>query len=173
MQQASQSLLQLTGAKGYRLDHIAGRAFIDSRPFQIFEGSNDILYQQISESVLKSMRKLKFKNLYKFLSEYRLTERAAEYFSELLDFKISNSLAQDRMVELGRILSRVISLEFTLRLSEKGFNQRLIDNAVKTLRTDVQRMVSTFVNEKQQDVVEDYEESSSWLESILPQTVHS
>ena len=35
MQKASQSLLQLTGAKGYRLDHIAGRSVVDSRPFQI------------------------------------------------------------------------------------------------------------------------------------------
>jgi alkylation response protein AidB-like acyl-CoA dehydrogenase len=173
MQQAAQSLLQLTGAKGYRLDHIAGRAFIDSRPFQIFEGSNDILYQQISESILKSMRKLKLKNLHTFLDDFQLTQRAAGYFSDLLDFKISSSLGQDRMVELGRILSRVISLEFTLRLGEKGFNQDMIDNAVKTLRTDVERMVATFVNDKQQDVVENYEESSSWLESILPQYVHS
>jgi len=173
MQQAAQSLLQLTGAKGYRLDHIAGRAFVDSRPFQIFEGSNDILYQQITESVLKQMRKLKLNNLYKFLSEFKLTQRASGYFSEALDFQISNSLAQHRMVELGRILSRVISLEFTLRLSDKGFNQQLIDNTISTLQTDVERMVSTFVNDKQQDVVEDYEESSSWLESILPQYVHS
>ena len=173
MQQAANSLLQLTGAKGYRLDHIAGRALIDSRPFQIFEGSNDILYQQISESVLKNMRRLKLKNLSTFLDDFQLTQRASGYFSELLDFKISNSLAQDRMVELGRILSRVISLEFTLRLGEKGFNQRMIDNAVKTLRTDVERMVATFVNDHQQDVVENYEESSSWLESILPQYVHS
>jgi hypothetical protein len=30
---------------------------VDSRPFQIFEGSNDVLYQQITESVLKSMRR--------------------------------------------------------------------------------------------------------------------
>lgn len=173
MQQAAQSLLQLTGAKGYRLDHIAGRALIDSRPFQIFEGSNDILYQQISESVLKSMRKLKLKNLYEFLSDFELTQRASGYFSELLDFKINNKLAQDRLVELGRILSRVISLEFTLRLSDKGFNQKLIDNTIKTLRTDVERRVSTFVNDKAPDVVEDYEESSSWLESILPQYAHS
>lgn len=173
MQQASQSLLQLTGAKGYRLDHIAGRALIDSRPFQIFEGSNDILYQQISESVLKNMRKLKLKNLYEFLSEFRLTERSSEYFSEVLDFKVNQQMAQDRLVELGRILSRVISLEFTLRLSDYGFNRRLIDNAIYTLRQDVERMVTTFVNEKSPDVVESYEDSSSWLESIMPRYVHS
>lgn len=169
MQQASQSLLQLTGAKGYRLDHIAGRSLIDSRPFQIFEGSNDILYQQISESVLKNMRKLKLKNLYEFLSQFNLTERASDYFSEILDFKISQKLAQDRLVELGRILSRVISLEFTLRLSDQGFNQKLIDNAIHTLREDVKRMVTTFVNDKAPEVVENYEDSSSWLESVLPQ----
>ncbi len=173
MQQAAQSLLQLTGAKGYRLDHIAGRALIDSRPFQIFEGSNDILYQQISESVLKNMRKLKLKNLYDFLSEFRLTQRASDYFSEILDFKIDHQLAQDRLVELGRILSRVISLEFTLRLGEQGFNQKLIDNAIDTLREDVERMVTTFANEKAPEVVENYEESSSWLESVMPKYVHT
>ncbi|MDD2636951.1 MAG: acyl-CoA dehydrogenase family protein, partial [Bacteroidales bacterium] len=51
MQEAAQSFLQLVGAKGYRLDHLAGRSLVDSRPFQIFEGSNDILYQQVTESV--------------------------------------------------------------------------------------------------------------------------
>lgn len=173
MQQAAQSLLQLTGAKGYRLDHIAGRALIDSRPFQIFEGSNDILYQQISESVLKRMRKLKLENLYQFLSDFKLTERASGYFSELLDFKINYTLAQDRLVELGHILSRVISLEFTLQLSDKGFNQKLIENTIQTLQADVERMVTTFINKNTPDVVEDYEESSSWLESIAPKYAHS
>ncbi len=49
MQDAAQSLLQLVGAKAYKINHIAGRGTADSRPFQIFEGSNDILYAQISE----------------------------------------------------------------------------------------------------------------------------
>lgn len=173
MQQAAQSLLQLTGAKGYRLDHIAGRALIDSRPFQIFEGSNDILYQQISESVLKNMRKLKLRNLHTFLSDFRLTERASDYFSETLDFKISHQLAQDRLVDLGRILSRVISLEFTLRLGDKGFNQELIDNTIKRLRSEVEGKVASFVNKQTPDVVENYEDSSSWLDLITPEYVHS
>ncbi|WP_246043064.1 acyl-CoA dehydrogenase family protein [Fodinibius saliphilus] len=172
MQQASQSLLQLMGAKGYRLDHIAGRSLVDSRPFQIFEGSNDILYQQISESVIKQMRKLKSKNLYKFLSEFKLTQRSADYFTDILDFKIDYQLGQDRLVELGRILSRVISLEFTLRLDEKGFNKGLINNAIRILRDDVERMVSTFTHYNNPDVVENYEESSSWLEAITPEYAH-
>ncbi|TYP94714.1 Acyl-CoA dehydrogenase [Fodinibius salinus] len=173
MHQAAQSLVQLSGAKGYRLDNIAGRSMVDSRSFQIFEGSNDILYQQISESVLKNMRKLNLRNLYTFLSDFRLTERAADYFSDLLDFKINQKLTQDRLVELGRILSRIISLEFTLRLGDKDFNQKLINNAVKVLRTDVKRMTASFVRDEAAEVVEDYEESSSWLDSITPELVHS
>jgi alkylation response protein AidB-like acyl-CoA dehydrogenase len=173
MQQAAQSLLQLTGAKGYRLDHIAGRALIDSRPFQIFEGSNDILYQQISESVLKKMRKLKLENLYRFLSDFSLTERASDYFSDVLDFNINQQMAQDRLVELGQILSRVISMEFTLRLGDKGFNQQLIQNSIEMLEVEVEQMVTSFNSDKTPDVVEDYEESSSWLDSITPQILHS
>src|SRR5690625_8023287 len=78
MHEASQSLLQLVGAQEYKLDHIAGRSMVDSRPFQIFEGSNDILYQQITASILKSMRKTKESNLYPFLKSYSLTKRSEE-----------------------------------------------------------------------------------------------
>lgn len=119
------------------------------------------------------MRKLKSKNLYTFLSDFKLTERASDYFSDLLDFSVKQGLGQDRLVELGRILSRVISLEFTLRLSDTGFNQRLIDNTIQMLRVDVERMVTTFVNKKSPDVVEEYEEASSWLDAIAPKYAHS
>jgi alkylation response protein AidB-like acyl-CoA dehydrogenase len=43
MQESAQTLVQLVGAAANKLNHIAGRAIVDSRPFQIFEGSNDIL----------------------------------------------------------------------------------------------------------------------------------
>src|SRR5690606_26630439 len=70
MQESAQIALQLAGANGYRLDHIAGRAVVDSRPFQIFEGSNEMLYGQIADSVLKLMRRSKETNLAKFLAQY-------------------------------------------------------------------------------------------------------
>lgn len=168
MQNAADSLLQLMGAKGYRLDHIAGRSFIDSRPFQIFEGSNDILYQQISESVIKLMRGLKLTNLYEFLSEYRLTEQAADYFKDVLNFELDTKMAQDKLVELGQILSRIISLQFTLKLGEKGFNQQLIQSTVETLRSDVRGMMGSFRTDDDSKVVENYEESSSWLQVFSP-----
>lgn len=168
MQNASQSLLQLMGAKGYRLDHIAGRSLIDSRPFQIFEGSNDILYQQISESVIKLMKKLKLNNLYDFLSEYKYTQRASDHLKETLNLEINLQMTQDKLVELGRVLSRLISLEFTIRLEEKGFNKQLVRSTIQTLKGDIKQMMSSFNYPNEAVVVEDYEEASDWHQAFSP-----
>lgn len=168
MQEASQSLLQLMGAKGYRLDHIAGRSVIDSRPFQIFEGSNDILYQQISESVLKKMRRLKLSNLFEFLSSYELTSNVADRFKGLFNFNVETNMVQHKMVDLGRILSRVISMEFTLQMEEYGFNRDLIDNSLKSLRTKVEQLMASFTDEEPAKVIEHYDEDSSWIKFLLP-----
>lgn len=166
MQDASQSLLQLAGAKGYRLDHIAGRATVDSRPFQIFEGSNDILYQQITEAVLKQMRRAKEDNLLTFLSTHELTQRAADYFKDVLSFNVDFSLPQRKLVELGRALGRIISLQFVLELGDRGFRQDLVDGAVAVLQQDVAGLLSTYRDAHTADVVDDYAEGSSWLQFV-------
>ena len=88
MQATAQSLLQLVGAKGYRLNHIAGRAIVDSRPFQIFEGSNDILYIQIGEAIQKQLQRAKNANLLALLSGMELTGLAADRLRKLLDFSV-------------------------------------------------------------------------------------
>jgi alkylation response protein AidB-like acyl-CoA dehydrogenase len=163
MQKASQSLLQLTGAKGYRLDHIAGRSTVDSRPFQIFEGSNDILYQQISESVLKMMRKLKSTNLYDFLKEYDLTLRSSDYFKEILNFEIDTKMPQRKLVQLGEALGRMISMEFTLNLGDQGFNKDLIDNAIANLQEEIKTILTSFRSENFSQVAEDFQLDSSWF----------
>lgn len=163
MQKASQSLLQLSGAKGYRLDHIAGRSTVDSRPFQIFEGSNDILYQQISESILKMMRKLKSKNLYDFLKDYDLTIRSSDYFKEILNFEIDTKMPQRKLVQLGEALGRLISMELTLDLGDKGFNNQLINNALDNLQLEIKSILSSFKSDTLSQVVEDFQIESSWF----------
>jgi alkylation response protein AidB-like acyl-CoA dehydrogenase len=67
MHDIAQSVLQLVRAKAYKLNHIAGRGNADSRPFQIFERSNKILYAQISEGFIKLMKCTKENNLFRFL----------------------------------------------------------------------------------------------------------
>jgi alkylation response protein AidB-like acyl-CoA dehydrogenase len=166
MQEAAQSLVQLTGGTGFRLDHIAGRSLVDSRPFQIFEGSNDILYQQISESVMKSMRRVKESNLYSFLKGYDFTARASESMRDLFDFELDFSLPQRRLVELGQILGRVLSMEMTIELGERGFRQDLVAGALTVLREDVEAILASYRRGRETHVVEDYAQGSSWMAMV-------
>lgn len=144
MQASAQSLLQLVGAKGYKLDHIAGRAIVDSRPFQIFEGSNDILYQQITESVLKLMKMAKVTNLYEFIKDHPLMQHASEHFRDLLNFDVDAKMAQRKLVELGKALGRIISLNMTLELGHRGFNSGMIQNALDVVQQEVAAIIQNF-----------------------------
>jgi alkylation response protein AidB-like acyl-CoA dehydrogenase len=80
MQEAAQTLTQLSGGNGYKAESMGSRAVIDSRPFQIFEGSNDMLYTQIFELVSKLMTRQKTNNLSSFLKNYDLTKNVADQF---------------------------------------------------------------------------------------------
>jgi len=166
MQDASQSLLQLMGGKGYRLDHVAGRSVVDSRPFQIFEGSNDVLYQQITESVLKSMRQVKEDKLSTFLANHDLTSRAVEYFNDTLDFKVDQSLPQRKLVELGRVLGRVVTMEMIIELGDRGFRSDLISNGLQVFQKKVEGLVTTYQRCESTSVIENYMEGSAWLDYV-------
>jgi hypothetical protein len=162
MQSAAQSLLQLTGAKGYRRDHIAGRAVVDSRPFQIFEGSNDVMYSQIAETILKEMKKEKETNFYTFLSQFELTEKIAGYYKHILNFKLNSESLQRAKVALGKIVARLITTEFTLDLMEAGFRSDLVDNAIQVVGNTIAEQVSSVTQLRQIHVIEEYRDGSDW-----------
>jgi alkylation response protein AidB-like acyl-CoA dehydrogenase len=166
MQEAAQSATQLFGAAAYRLNHIAGRGIIDSRPFQIFEGSNDILYAQISESFVKMMKKSSESNVFQFLKNFDLTARSAAFLKGLLDFRIDTNLPQRKMVELGQILGRIVSHEMVIKLGEKGFNRELINNSLEILKQDIDALVNGFKYPGQVKVIDDYSENSSWMKFL-------
>jgi hypothetical protein len=162
MQESAQSLLQLVGAKGYQINHIAGRSVVDSRPFQIFEGSNDILYHQIAESVLKTMKTLKEKSLFQFLKGY--ASRAADRLHEMVDFDLSTSYTQRKLVEFGQVFSRIVSMDLVLYLEEKGYRKDLVENAVMVLKQEIATLLNAFNHQNQAQVVADYEMNSNWFD---------
>lgn len=162
MQESSQTLLTLVGAKGYKLNHIAGRGTVDSRPFQIFEGANDILYNQIGDSVLKSMRAAKETNLYRYLCGHSFAERAVQLTAEWVSFDVDMTLSQRKVVELGKLLSRVFSLNFVLDMENTSFRADLIGNAVDVLRTEIATLFGSYSRQTATAVVQDYEDNSSW-----------
>ena len=162
MQDAAQSLLQLSGAMGYRLDHIAGRAVVDSRPFQIFEGSNDILYAQISEALLKQMKVAKQNNLYSFLKDYELTRRASDRLKPLLQLEIDAAMAQRKLVELGQVISRIIAMELVIKLGERGFDPQLIAASLATLEQEVTGLLSSYACDHRAGLIDPDKGHPSW-----------
>ena len=166
MQDSAQSLLQLFGGQGFKINHVAGRSVVDSRPFQIFEGSNDILYQQIAEAVLKQMRRAKERNLKAFLRTYAPTKRAVDRFGDALSFSVDQSLPQRKVVDLGRILGRIVTMEFIIEMGDRGFRSDLISNALRVFETRVSGMLCAFQDETTPDVVPDYVDGSAWLDYV-------
>jgi len=167
MQESSQTLLTLVGAKGYKLNHIAGRGTVDSRPFIIFEGSNDILYAQIGEAIVKLMKTAKDNAFYAYLEAHRLTEKAAQYLKDLINFNIDLQMPQRKLVELGRVMSRVASMDMVIKLGDAGFRHNLVEGAVSMLRQEITTLVSQFSYQQPTRVVEDYQVDSSWNDFII------
>jgi len=173
MQEASQSTLQLFGAKGFRLNHIAGRGTIDSRPFQIFEGSNDILYLQISDTFLKLMYAAGKNNFLMFLKGFHLTARATGYLKDILNFDLKKQLPQRKLVELGQIISRIAAMDYVIKIGDRGFRPDLINGALSMLRQEIITLVSTYACPQSSIVIEEYEENSFWLNFVNEKPVHS
>ncbi len=164
MQRSAQSLLQLVGAKGYRLNHIAGRAIVDSRPFQIFEGSNDILYIQIGEALQKQSQRKKERNLFRLLSTMNLTEQASERVKKMIDFSIDLHLPQRRLTQLGEIFSRISAMSLVIGLEAEKFNKELVSSAIEHLEQELAALLTRFKKISSKNFIENYRNDSSWLE---------
>lgn len=163
MQESAQLCLQVSGANGYKISHIAGRGIVDSRPFQIFEGSNEMLYTQVADILLKKMKKSKETNLFVFLSTFELTEQAAAYFKKSLDFIPGEVLTQRKMVDLGKIISRVIVANYAVSIANKGFRTDLIEGCLENLHIDIAHLVSNLYLDSKTQVINDYGMDSDWL----------
>jgi acyl-CoA dehydrogenase len=163
MQEASQTLTQLFGANGFKIESVASRGIVDSRPFQIFEGSNEMLYTQVSELVVKHMNQLNKMNLSDFLKDFHLTENAADYFKSILNFKILHKMSQRKHVGFGKIISRIIATNYVLSLGANGFRHDLISDCIKNIIHEVTGLASAFKHHTTVVPIEDYKENSNWL----------
>ncbi|WGQ11485.1 acyl-CoA dehydrogenase family protein [Pedobacter gandavensis] len=164
MQESAQLLVQLSGAKGYRTSHIGGRGIMDSRPFQIFEGSNEMLYNQTAEMITRAMKKQKQSNLFDFLAEFKITSQPVAYFKKELSFQLSENLSQRKMVDLGKILARVICVGYVLKLEEKGYRKDLVQNCITMVKQEVSALIASLQYENNVTAIDDYSNGSSWLD---------
>jgi hypothetical protein len=112
------------------------------------------------------MKKSKIQNLYQYLKDYSLTSEAADHFKEQLNFKVDQKIAQRKMVQLGRALGRIVTLNMTIKLGESGFNSELISNSIKSISNEIDMLVARYSSEPQPDVIVEYQPESSWAQFL-------
>ncbi len=166
MQESAQTFTQLSGANGYRISNIGGRGIMDSRAFQIFEGSNEMLYTQIGEMITKLMKRTKELNIFNFLTAYDLTKKACSFFRKYIDFNVSAGLSQRKMIELGKVFSRIIAANSVLEMGEKGFRDDLVQNCLNIIRVEVSTFISSFHTENLVTPISDYSQKSCWSDFV-------
>lgn len=162
MQEAAQSLVQVSGAKGYQLSHIGGRGIVDSRPFQIFEGSNEMLYTQVAETIMRLMKKQQESSLFTFLKGFKLTAESCSFFKNELSVKLNIILSQRKQLDLGKILSRVMSVGYVVDMASKGFRNDLVENCIHVVRQEIAALMAAFQFESDVQIITDYEANSRW-----------
>lgn len=163
MQESSQILVQVTGANGYRISNVGGRGIMDSRPFQIFEGANEMLYIQIADMFTKLMKKHKEFHLFEFLKSFRLTAASALHFKKDISFTLNTNLSQRKLLDLGKILGRIVSVGYLLDMEISGFRKDLVKNCITSVQQEVAALIASFQFENKVQLVEDYKQGSSWL----------
>lgn len=166
MQESAQLCLQLAGSSGYKFEHIAGRGVMDSRPFQIFEGSNEMLYTQIAEIVLKAMKRKKENNFGTYVAEYELTHKVADRFKNVLNVSLHSDLSQRQMILFGKTIARLVCLQYVHNMVEKGFREDLYENSAKHMKMDVKMLMSDLIENNDANAVFEYKENSDWTDFI-------
>jgi len=163
MQECAQIVTQLSGANGYKISNVAGRGTMDSRPFQIFEGSNEMLYTQITDTVVRDMKKKKAANLYEYLAQHELTAESIKLFKDLFHISIDGAIIQRKQVVLGKAIALVINAGYVIDMVNKGYRQDLADACFEVIRHDIAGLINSYENRNPSLVIEDYQEGSSWL----------
>ena len=145
MLESALSYQQLCGGEGYRYNspsNIASYALLDSRVFTIFDGTNDLLCQQLTEFVLKESRGKS--SLKEFLESYKHTKNAFKYIN--FDVSVINFVEKhENKVLTGKIISRLFGvqcLDNMLCEQTSEFTSRKIQNSIESLKSDIQKIMS-------------------------------
>lgn len=135
---------QLCGGEGYRSDsptNIAGQAFLDTRVFTIFDGTNDLLSQQLTEYCVA---KCGNQTLSQFLANSPLTGDAIRLHRLDLSF-LDRVLSQECLVLGGRAIAATFSITQVMKWAKqvKGNSQRAQD-AIEFLKFDIDGIAREF-----------------------------
>src|SRR5680860_722582 len=105
-------------------------------------------------------------NIYRFLKDFDLTDKSYSYFKKEIEFTFTPGLKQRKMIDLGKIFSRIISLNFVLEMEEKGFRKDLTSNCSEILMHDVSELVNSFHFKNTVLQIDEYRSNSNWYDFV-------
>ncbi|WP_372846302.1 acyl-CoA dehydrogenase family protein [Pontiella sp.] len=110
LQAAADSAVQLFASAAYKRNHVVGRAFTDARPFQIFEGSNDVLLENTYDVLASRYGGVDAEVVETELERYGL-KRSDQVPAAVREGLLRNDgLSQRQKVQYGKIISWILVL---------------------------------------------------------------
>ena len=110
MVEAADAALQLFASAAYKRDHLVGRAYVDSRPFQIFEGSNDVLHDNTFEVVAGRYGSVSPDTISQELQKFGLRIPDNLPRGTLSVLEIKGDCSQRQKVHYGKIVEWIVVL---------------------------------------------------------------
>ncbi len=100
-----------------------------------------------------------------FRGRSRLTARAAALFGDTIDFDIDWAMPQRKLVDLGRAISRIVTMEMTIEMGDRGFSADLVSNMLDETRAEVRGILETYRRGGLTALVEDAS-APGWLATV-------
>ncbi|MEV5510180.1 acyl-CoA dehydrogenase family protein [Streptomyces orinoci] len=111
---------QLCGGEGYRMgapDNIAAYALLDARVYTVFDGTNDLLCQHLANLFLRRFQQSGLRSPLEFIGRFGYLEDAFFLLTDINLSHLTDAPSQDRIVILGRILSRMYGISMLQKSS--------------------------------------------------------
>ncbi len=135
---------QLVGGEGYRCGsptNIAGQAFLDTRVFTIFDGTNDLLSQQLAEYCIARRAG---QSLSEFLADWPVT--APGVARHRLDLRfLDRALGHEHLVLAGRAIAYAFAIAQVMRWAgETNAEAGRAEAAIEFLKADIAGVAAEF-----------------------------
>jgi alkylation response protein AidB-like acyl-CoA dehydrogenase len=144
MLSAAHHYQQLVGGEGYRSGsptNISAQGFLDARVFTIFDGTNDLLSQQLTEYCLA---RLGGRSLRGFLADWPLTAAGVRSHHPDLRF-LDRELRQEHLVLAGRVIAYLFAInQVMVWAAETHADPARVRTAIEFLKTDIARVATEF-----------------------------
>ncbi|MGW2251002.1 acyl-CoA dehydrogenase family protein [Kitasatospora sp. NPDC001660] len=137
---------QLCGGEGYRTgapDNIAAYALLDARVYTIFDGTNDLLCQHLANLFLREFQDSGLRSPLEFVGRFGYLEDAFFHLTDINFSHITDAPSQDKIVILGRILSRM----YGIGALEKASRSAAPSGRLAVADADYPRAIAVLKNE--------------------------